>query len=300
MTLEEYFQILHRKIKGFSRTDQAALIEEISSHIESGESDPGLGDNLEQRREKLMTELGSPDEMAKSLKDLYQQDGLIDYLLVAIPLLLNTSLNLLLVDLIPRYSWADVRVVVLLHLLLIAVGVGRRSKLLSLFWLPRTAIQVLAVLALTQEYYLYQGIWGLVLLGLIYLFGRIVWKNRRDVLVVVYAFLPVIVGGLGLAVGFVPLFLAGAGTIDLSIRQAFSNFSGFLDLLNLAALAILFLARNRNLRWAVLAIYGLLLGSWMTQPRDLLVMWVILPLLVVLAGWGLEKSLNRKKGFTAL
>jgi hypothetical protein len=298
MTLEEYLETLRRKLRGFPRADQAALIEEISSHIECGENDLSLGSDLAQRREKLMSELDSPDKMVKGLKSIYQPDGLIDYLLVAIPLLLNTSLNLLLVSLMPRYPWADVRIVLLFHLLLIAVGVARRSKLLTLFWIPRTAIQVAAMLALTQGYFLHQiGIWLLVLLGLVYLFGKIVWQNRRDILVVTYALLPVVIGGFGIAVGFFPEVQFGGGAVDLSILQAFSRFSIFLDLLNLAALAVLFLAGNRDLRWSALAVYGLLLGSWVTQPRDIFLAWIILPLLAVFLGWFLEKSTNPKKSF---
>jgi len=302
MTPDEYLQALRRKLKGFSHADQTALIEEIGSHIESGENDPNLGKDQAQRRQKLMSELGSPGKLAKGFKMIYQPDGLVDFLLVAIPLLLNTNLNLLLVSLMPKYPWADVRLVVLLRLLLIGIGVWRGSKLLMLAWAPRTAVQVVAMLALTQGYFLHQIIiWLPVFLGLLYLTGRVLWQNRRDYLIVVYASLPLIIGGLGIAFDLVPtvwptsnldfaMLQVFSRHMDPLILQVFSRFSSLLDILNIAALAVIFLVKNRNYRWAAVAIYGLILGSWETGPRYILFIWVILPLVTVFLGWWLDRA----------
>ena len=75
MTPDEYLKILRDKLKSFSPTDQARLVEEIGSHIESSEEDPSLGKDSVQRRKKLMAELGSPGQMAKGFKVIYQPDG---------------------------------------------------------------------------------------------------------------------------------------------------------------------------------------------------------------------------------
>lgn len=242
-----------------------------------------------------MAELGSPGQMAKGFKIIYQPDGLIDYLLVAIPLLLNTSFNLLLVNMMPRYPWFDVRVEVLFRLLLIGIGIWRGSKLLTLAWAPRTAVQIVAMLVLTQGYFLHQSIiWLPALLGVVYLIGRIIWQNRRDALIVIYGLLPLIIGGLGLALYFVPEVQSWPGRIDFSLLQVFSRFSGFLDGLNIVALAVIFLVKNRNFRWAAVAIYGLILGSWITAPREVLYIWVVLPLVTVLLGLWMDQSLRRQ------
>jgi hypothetical protein len=298
MTPDEYLQALSKKLKSFSPADQANLVEEIGSHIECGEEDPKLGKDSAQRRKKLMAELGSPGQMAKGFKVIYQPDGMIDFLLVAIPLLLNTSLNLLLVSLMPRYPWADVRVVVLIRLLLIGFGIWRGSKLLTLAWAPRTAIQVVAMLVFTQGYYLHQSIfWIPVLLVLVYLTGRLIWQNRRDALIVIYGLLPLIVGGLGLAFSSILNVQYLNGRIELSILQAFSRFSVILDGLNIVALALIFLVKDRNYRWVAVAIYGLILGSWMAGSREVLFTWVVVPLVMVFVGWWLDQSLQRQIRF---
>jgi len=295
MTPDEYLKVLRDKLKSFSPTDQARLVEEIGSHIESSEEDPSLGKDSVQRRKKLMAELGSPGQMAKGFKVIYQPDGPIDFLLVAIPLLLNTSINLLLVNMMPRYPWFDVRVEVLFRLLLIGIGIWRGSKLLTLTWAPRTAVQIVAMLALTQGYFLKQSlIWIPTLLGVVYLTGWVIWKNRRDALIVIYGLLPLIVGSLGLAFYLIPEVQIVPGRIDLSVLQVFSRFSGILDILNIAALAVIFLVKNRNFRWAALAIYGLILGSWITGPHEVLFIWVVLPLFIVFLAWWLEQSIRRQ------
>ena len=298
MTPDEYLQALRKKLKSFSPTDQTVLIEEIGSHIESGEEDPRLGKDPPQRRKKLMAELGSPGQMAKGFKIIYQPDGLIDYLLVAIPLLLNTSFNLLLVNMMPRYPWFDVRVEVLFRLLLIGIGIWRGSKLLMLAWAPRTAVQIVAMLAVTQGYYLHQSIiWIPVLLGVVYLTGRLIWQNRRDALIVIYGLLPLIVGGLGLAFSSTLNVQFLNGRIELSILQAFSRFSVILDGLNIVALAVIFLVKDRNYRWVAVAIYGLILGSWMAGSREVLFTWVVVPLVMVFVGWWLDQLLRRQIRF---
>ena len=298
MTPDEYLQALRKKLKSFSPADQANLVEEIGSHIESGENDPRLGKDSAQRRQKLMAELGSPGQMAKRFKVIYQPDGLIDFLLVAIPLLLNSSLNLLLVNMMPRYPWFDVRVEVLFRLLLIGIGIWRGSKLLTLTWAPRTAVQIVAMLALTQGYFLHQSIiWIPVLLGLVYLTGRLVWQNRRDALIVIYGLLPLIIGGLGLAFYSILNVQFLNGRIELSILQAFSRLSVILDGLNIIALAVIFLVKDRNFRWAAVAIYGLILGSWIAGSREVLFTWVLVPLVIVCLCWGLDQFFRRQIRF---
>jgi hypothetical protein len=298
MTPDEYLHALQKKLKSFSPADQATLVEEIGSHFESGEEDPRLGKDPAQRRKKLMAELGSPGQMAKGFKIIYQPDGLIDFLLVAIPLLFNTSINFLMVSLMPRYTWFDVRVEVLFRLLLIGIGIWRGSKLLTLAWAPRTAVQIIAMLVITQGYYLHQSIiWIPVLLGVVYLTGRLVWQNRRDPLIVIYGLLPLIIGCLGFALDSVREVQIWLPKIDLSILQVFSRYSSILDGLNIVALAVIFLVKDRNFRWAAVAIYGLIIGSWIASSREVLFIWVVVPLLIVFLGWWLDQFLRRQRRF---
>jgi hypothetical protein len=53
MMKQEYLQKLRKQLSGFSIEEQNALIEEIHSHIESGEDDPKMGRNSDERRKSL-------------------------------------------------------------------------------------------------------------------------------------------------------------------------------------------------------------------------------------------------------
>lgn len=144
--MEEYIQALRRQLKGFSPEEQESLIEEISSHIEDGEEDPKMGSNVEERRKRLMNELGSPKDMGRgSVKAVYSPARIIDYLLIAIPYALYPFLNSLYTSLMAKYSWADLRLDILIHLPLIAIGLWRRSVPLTLFWLTISISQLLYI-----------------------------------------------------------------------------------------------------------------------------------------------------------
>src|SRR5512146_1989358 len=90
---EEYMRTLRQQLKDFSLKEQEELVEEINSHIEDAEEDPKMGKDAEQRRKKLMNELGSPKEIGRGFKEIYRPDRLIDYLLIAIPYLFYPYLN---------------------------------------------------------------------------------------------------------------------------------------------------------------------------------------------------------------
>src|SRR6266498_1512925 len=132
---QDYIQILRKQLKDFSLEEQEALIEEISSHIESGEDDPKIGKTGDERKKKIMAELGSPQDMSGGFKAIYRNDRLIDYLFIAIPYLLYPFLNTLYISLMSKYSWADVRLDILIHLPLVVIGLWRRSAPLTLFWI---------------------------------------------------------------------------------------------------------------------------------------------------------------------
>jgi hypothetical protein len=131
----------------------------------------------------------------------------------------------------------------------------------------------------------------------VYLTGRLIWQNRRDALIVIYGLLPLIVGILGLAFYSILNVQFLNGRIELSILQAFSRFSVILDGLNIFALYIIFLVKDRNFRWTAVAIYGLILGSWIAGSREVLFTWVLVPLLIVCLGWGLDQFLQRQTRF---
>ena len=298
MTPDDYLQALREKLKSFSHTDRAVLVEEISSHIESGEEDPKLGKDPGQRREKLMAELGSPGDMVKGFKMIYQPDGLIDFLLVAIPLLINTSLNLLLVRLMSTYPWADVRIVILVYLLIMAVGLWRRSRLLTLYWLPRLTVQILGVVLFTGAFAYYgrvQTVSLTILFAvLLFLLGRLVWQTRHDILIIIYALLPLIIGVLSILNA--NILRSQMSLLDISTYTILDKIP-FLGLVDYGMLALFFFGTKRDIRWAAYMVNAVLIGSFISQPNFFL--WIILPLAIVSFGWLMDRYKRHQLRFAS-
>ena len=68
--MEEYLHSLQQHLKDFPAEEQAAIMEEIQSHMESGENDPRMGTNGEQRRDRLMKEMGSPEDLGRGFRSV--------------------------------------------------------------------------------------------------------------------------------------------------------------------------------------------------------------------------------------
>lgn len=307
--MEEYLHALRKQLKGFSPEEQEVLIEEISGHIESGEEDSKMGRNVEERRKRLMNELGSPKEMGKGLKAVHRPDRLIDYLLIAIPYIFYPFLNSLYTSLMPKYSWADVRLDILIHLPLIAIGLWRRSAPLALFWITIIVSQLFFI---TTQIYWHYGIqtifWALLLLALLTLGGYIVWKNRHDLLIVVFGLLPLSMCIIGSILSVVhPTSYTSYGILDQSLLASYLSIRDSMFYLILATMALFFLLTNREIRWLALAISGLMIGLGRDylieyQTRNTMIpmahwvyyLWVTLPLFIVFFGWWLDRS-NRRR-----
>jgi hypothetical protein len=304
MTPDEYLQVLRKKLKGFTHLDKTALVEEIASHIESGEDDLRLGKDITQRRQKVMSELGSPEQMAKGFHRIYQPGGLINYLLIAIPYLLNLPINLLLVSLMPKYHWADVRLVIIFHLILVAIGLWRRSTLLTVYWLADLAVQLMGVLWVVRGHYgsFQTVLWFIVLAALIFQLGRMVWQNRHDLLIVTFALVPILIGVLDLVL---EMIVHGSTysyqSLEIFLFRIWLNTANYLWIVIMIALFPFFMVLNRNVRWLSLAIFWLLMGLSRYEldyrviyPPNVYYLWIILPLAVIYLGWFLERSKRLK------
>ena len=311
MTSQEYIQRLREHLKGFSPEEQEALIEEINSHIESGINDPQMGQDEDERKKRLMAELGSPKELSRGFKGTYRKERFIDFLLILVPYLLYPFLNMFYVSLMPRYSWADVRLDILIHLPLVVVGLWRRSALLTLFWTNTLFMQIITMLLITRLYFgTFQiVIWLLVALGLLILLGRIVWQNRHDTLISAFALLPLIMFGVGSVLAIIHPETGASyrlGPIDKLLLDVYINATGFgggyLPFYGfLAILGLFFLSMNRNIRWFALGLYGLVIGlsrnylNLFDVDQGLMhplaySLYAILPLVLVFLGWTFSQS----------
>jgi hypothetical protein len=307
---QEYIQRLRDHLKGFSAEEQEVLIEEISSHIESGMDDPKMGKDEDEKKKRLMTELGPPKDLGRGFKVTYRKERFIDYLLIAVPYFLYPFLNMLYVSLMPKYSWADVRLDILIHLPLVTIGLWRRSALLTSFWITTLVTQIITMLLLVGSYYggLQTGAWSMVALVLLLLLGRIVWQNRQDLLVISFILLPVMMCCIGTTLAIVHPDGAPSiyGPIDKFLLDVYMHAAvfggGYLPFYGtLATLGLFFLSMNRTIRWFALGLYGLVIGlsrnylNLFDADQGLMyplvyAFYAILPLVLVFLGWMLSQS----------
>jgi hypothetical protein len=225
-------------------------------------------------------------------------------LFIAIPLLIIIPcVNELLLN---DYYVYIARVDILIGLLLIAVGLWRQSALLTLFWMTAKVTQITAMLFVARGYYggTQTFFYSLIAFGLILLWGRIVWQNRNDVLIITYSLLPLVLCAVGLILVTIHprVVLWHYGLLDSlfwSIYEA--PWGGYIPWLGpILAMGLFFLATNRNLRYLGLGIWGLVVGlgreylnlSYYQGPMDPLVyiLWDIFPLGIVLCGWWLDRN----------
>lgn len=307
---QDYLQSIRKYLSDFSPEEQEAFLEEIRSHIESGEEDPKMGANPEQRRKTLMAELGSPNDLGRNFRTIYRQSGFIDFLWIVIPYLLYPFLNMIYVKLMPTYPWADVRLDILIHIPLILIGLWRRSAPLALFWLTTIVTQIIAMLLLVQGYYgAFQSvIWSMVALGLLLLLAYIVWQNRQDSLITTFGLLPIIMCAIGtiLAIIHPNAVTYTTGPIDRLLLDIYADAAGFgggyLPFYGtLLTMALFFLVMDRSVRWFALGLYGLVIAlsrhylNIFDYDQGLMhplvySFYVILPLVILLLGGMFNQS----------
>src|SRR5512133_83337 len=123
----------------------------------------------------------------------------MEYLWIAIPYLLYPFLNMLYTSLIPKYPWADVRLDILIHLPLIAIGLWKRSVPVTLFWGSTVVMQIAAMLRIAHGYYgtVQTAVWLVMMLGGIALLAYLLWQSRQEFLTVTFGLLPLILGFIG-------------------------------------------------------------------------------------------------------
>ena len=312
MNSDEYLEQLRQQLKGFSAQEKAVLLEEIRSHLDSGEGDPALGDDLLQRHRKLEAEMGSPQQMAQGFKNVHRPNRWLDFLLVIVPkLVILPLITPLLVSLMGLplvwqadnpVLWLDIRIALSFEIVLIVLARLRNATLVMLYWLP-AAIGTLASLMMREgRWNLGQEIipgsmlesifWYAVLACLVFWLVKMIQRVHYDPLLLVFALLPILVLAANL----------GAQAISPTsvVTQAGGPVAAWLielaNWLQVLWLAGFFLISNRKIRWLALAANALALfingyASGMTVV--IAVFWSILPTAVLL-GWWVER-LNRRR-----
>ncbi len=306
--MEDYLRSLQKQLKDFPADERIAIMDEISSHVDSGQSDAGNGGNLHERSSKLIKELGSPQDMGHGFRSVYRPNRFIDYLLVAVPYVLSLYLVEIYLRFRPQYPWMDIRINVVFDLLLIAIAYWRRSALLKLFWINLAVMQLLFIVlqGVWQPFWYFDKqpiLWAAVLAALLVLYGFIVWQNRRDALVVVYALLPLCMELLGNALWSIEPVSYDFNRLDRSLLVIFLQFQGenVQLYITLVSMALFFLASNREVRWLALLLSAVMIGFGRVYLFDyetgshvafvarwVYYLYILVPLAMVFGTWRLD------------
>jgi hypothetical protein len=254
---DDFLTQLHRQLKPFSGAQTRDILDEIASHIESGQGDPQLGDTPQERQEKLMSEMGSPSDLGRGLHNVYRPHRLVDFLLVFIPvyLLFPLVVPLLLLSGKIQINWEHPATVYLYFPLLFGLGMvlfsgWRRSTLLLAFWIPDALCRLISLMFNQQRWTAWSDIpgnllWYALLLGLLAAMLRFLYKNRADPLVILFSALP--------------LFQTAFNVITIGILGGLPSYAqwqvlglGLPSVLGLVSLSGWFLLEKRLYRWVAL------------------------------------------------
>jgi hypothetical protein len=305
MNSDNFISSLEGQLKGFPREERAALVEEIASHLESGEDDPALGESRTDRQYKLAQEMGTPEQIGRGFKAVHRPNRLADLLWVVIPMLLISLFSMGRWDLVfslplslDEYLYLSIRVIMLLSIGLVVVGLRRRSILGLLYWIPHSMGSLVTLMTREERWLFWQGtqpvrviessFWTVLLLGLAVWLARLLWRHRNDLLLVLFGLLPLLVT------------VANVTTITFVISSNFQRtwpgwWIGLMlgeRLITFGGLALVFLMKPRDLRWLglfLLVLPGAFLnitGYWpLVSPT---VIWTIF-LGVILLAWGADR-----------
>jgi hypothetical protein len=313
MDEQDYLEHMRRQLRRFSPAEQVDFFDEIASHIESrmenGSDDP----SVEKRR--LMDEMGTPEQMERALRDVHRPNHLVDLLLVLVPYLILPRLIQLLISAFygPLQEWAVVdphlylggRISFILAVLLATLGHRRRSVPLVIFWVTDSLCTLVSLMMREQRFIPGQeailGSWIeslfllAILIGLIFWLVQILKQHHFDMLLLIYALLPLLL----MAANFISVQVALRSNVPNQVTWGLPF--GLLGILGYqlfwaTGMAIFFLFHSRDIRWIGL----LLVGFNDVYPQifaysaslPLLLIWSLLLTLVFL-GWVLDRRRRR-------
>jgi hypothetical protein len=315
MNADEFIVRYQARLKGLSPDKQAELIEEIGAHLEEGQFDVRLGADPTERTQRLMQEMGTPEDMGRRMQNIHHHNRWIDYCLVVVPLLIFSPLiSMVLIWLSSglgaervmgslSYYWS-IRILFLIHFALIMIGYQRYRRFgdpgLVVYWLAETLWGVVAICMREQRWLLLDGynripsgkietfFWVAVLAGLGIGLFRIIARSK-DPLIAVLGFLPFSIALGNLVTG--QMMTSGSFPNGYHMPYWVLGYFGPTQISLVVWPALFFLFRQRQVRWlgllanaAPLALMNLVAS---VQYPGLVFIWS-LPLLLVLAGWVMD------------
>jgi uncharacterized membrane protein len=240
--IHSYLKDLAHALHELPDAERVDIIAEIETHIEAGLADGHVGQEISE----LLQELGSPQALAARYHHLHWKRNWVYFSLATLPLLIiNTLTSSLAYYLIIQGLSTSLSKpgALLLCLLMLGISARLRSALLIGWWFGLTVMRSYDLLFLDIGFH--SSLWpflSLVLwVGLLWQYGRFLWRNRSDGFVIATALIPYLWGS---ATSFIP------GTVAMS-----DNFFRIMLTSTVSGVALtfvilgIFIISNRKRRW---------------------------------------------------
>ncbi len=285
--LEKYLQQLCYELRDHSESERAEIIAEIQSHIESGLAGDKTEQSSGEQTAHLLQELGSPAELAQNLQRTNWKRNLLYTALALTPLLFFDLLGNWTFSQFGNTSAANILNFVVqfslcVGLVFLAHHLG--SKLLQGWWLGYSMGIVFNAVIFSNNwpFHWFSGIvWSLAPLILVMIvggfYGRFLWQNRYDGLVITLTLIPFL---WGLTMLMTLNSVLVEDYIWRSMWTAYLSIPTFI-----IVVAAVFMLPQRKQRWGALiigiSVYTMaVFALWFPNPNSILWLTLWLPLLL--------------------
>lgn len=297
--VEQYLRKLEWALRDLPEDERKDVAAEIRSHLEAGldEAQEQDAENTAVSLQNLLAELGPPTELARNLQCFNWKRNVVNVALALIPLLLLNPINSLVHEWWGTTDKFVFIVTSLINVLICFVMIGwakrRGSLLLKGWWLANfVGIVFFDFIFSLSGPYEYGFYWPLIiavlLLGGIVFYGRFLWQNR--------------INGVMMMLTLTPLLWGSIFDIAISalIWDANYEWNGLLTI-NMTAVALVliacigFLPFNRELQWLFFSLLCVICTAvnfilWWPNPNT--VFWLLMPIPLML-GLGIEFAAYR-------
>ncbi|MHC1730409.1 MAG: hypothetical protein AB9888_00025 [Bacteroidales bacterium] len=319
---QDYLTRLKSELKGLPPEEEALLIEEISSHFSEGQEDPRLGSNEGQRAQHLAREMGSPEDLARQLKNVHRPYKWLEYAIIVLPELIlfpiaSGIVSLAIPSTLSAPTAADlaqvigIRFFIILRICLMLTGLklyrNQGLKTGLFYWAASLWLSVLA-LCLRENRWIYFSeinrtpggqaesiFWSLVWLGLLFILSSLLWKTK-DPLWFTLVSIPVLTAFGNLATGLVQR--SGGFPDGYILPHILFGWVGVFQLTLVIWPMVFIFPKQRMYHWSALLINAapFALVNLIASARypHLILLWST-PILLVSAAWVFDTFSSQRK-----
>ena len=312
MNVEDYLDRLQKELKGLPEEEQREMIEEVSSHIDEGLSDPDLGEAKE-RAQQLALRMGSPQEMGRRLNNVHRPRRWLEYLMIVIPQIFILPFVTWLLIAIPNagptmnpkaddfFMYFGIRGAILVRVVMVVMGIilyKRRGRLTALlFWLCSLCLDIFS-LCIREKRWLSDVFnrnfgsvietifWSAAIIGLLIYILYLLFKEKEPLFFTLAAIPFLITAG-----NLISTVLLYTGGLAQGYALPDWRLLGHLRLYTLSMLiwpALFLFPKQRIFHWFALLVYTVPMAApnlVASSPYLLLILLWTTPILLVSLSW---------------